>query len=47
MDDFKNLLSVYIVIEIEIARWRLCVYLVEFRITKTTDGWELASEFDR
>jgi hypothetical protein len=33
--------------ESEIARWRLCINLVEFSVTKTTDGWELASEFDR
>jgi len=38
---------VYIDIEIEIARWRLRIYLVEFCVTKITDGWELACEFDR
>ena len=37
----------YIDIEIEIARWRLRIYLVEFCVTKITDGWELACEFDR
>jgi hypothetical protein len=40
-------LSVYTVIGIEIARWRLCISLLEFCVTKKTDGWELASEFDR
>jgi len=37
----------YIDIEIKIARWRLHIYLVEFCVTKITDGWELACEFDR
>jgi hypothetical protein len=46
MDDCKNY-SGYIVTEREIARWRLCIWLVDFCVTKTTGGWELASELDR
>ena len=34
----KNL--VYIVTDIVMARWRLCVCLVEFGVTKTTGGWD-------
>jgi len=38
----KNLLNIYIVIECEIAKWRNCVCLVDFCVTKKTDGWEEA-----
>jgi len=35
------------VIEIEIARWRLSVSSVEFSVTMTMEGWEWACEFHR
>ena len=47
VDECKILLHIYIVIECEIARWRHCIYLFEFCVTKTSDGWEEACEFDR
>ena len=36
-----------LVIEIEIAKWRLRIYFFEFCVTKITDGWELRWKFDR
>jgi len=46
LDECKNF-WVYIVIGSEISRWRHCTCLVEVSVTKTTDGLELACEFDR
>ena len=43
MDGCKNY-TVFIVIEREMARWRLCISSVEFSVTKTTEGLERARE---